>query len=140
MLNKFNFFDTSAQLLSETAAKIFRSLVMVALRKLHHQRNVLRSTRWCNWLWATLIRRDFDLSQEHYFSVPILSLKQHVFGYFLATTGWNLSRFSAFAMLYSVLTENRQAKPGRFQKRSLKKIFKLHLLHSGNNVKNTCFT
>ena len=100
---------------------------------------MLRSTRWCKLYWVAPSRRDFDLSQEHYSSVPILSLKKHVFVYFSATTGWNHSLFSVFATLNSKLTENRQAKPGRFQIRSLKKNFKLHLLHSGNNVQNTYF-
>ena len=83
---------------------------------------VLRSTRWCKLYWVALTRRDFDLSQEHYSSVPILSLKYHVFGYFSATTGWNHSLFSVFATLNAILTENRQAKAGRFQIRSLKKF------------------
>ena len=121
------FFYSFVQFLSKTAAKISRSLVMVALRKLHHQRNFLRSTRWCNPFWATPARRDFDRSQGHYSSVPKMSQKQRVFGYFSATTGWNYSRFSAFATLYPILTENRRAKPGRIQIRSLKITFKLHL-------------
>ena len=48
-----------------------------------------------------------------------------------------LESLAVFATLNSILTENRQAKPGRFQIRSLKK--KLHLSHSGNNVQNTYF-
>ena len=111
---KIDFLDNFVQFLSKTAAKIFQSLVMVALRKLHHQRNFLRPTRRCNPFMANPTRRDFDLSQEHYSSVPILSLKYHVFGNFSATSGWNHSQFFAFATLSSILTENRQAKPGRF--------------------------
>ena len=66
------FFDNFVLFLSKTAAKISQFLVMVALQKLHHQRNVLR--------------------------------------------------FSAFATSYPILTENRQAKPGRFQIRSVEKL------------------
>ena len=53
-------------------------------------------------------------------------LKEHkrklVFGYFSATTDWKHSRFHAFATFYSILTDFRQAKPGRFQLRYFKKI------------------
>ena len=51
-----------------------------------------------------------------------MSQKRRVFGYFSTTTGWNRSRFSALVTLGSIKTENRQAKPGRFQIRSLKKF------------------
>ena len=70
---------------------------------------------------AAPTRRDFNLSQGHCSSVPKLSLKERVFGYFSATTGWNHWRFSAFATFHFILTENRQAN-GRFQIGSHKKI------------------
>ena len=51
--------------------------------------------------------------------------KQHVFCYFSTTTGWNHSRFSALATIYSMLTEKRQANSCRFQMMS-QKDFTLH--------------
>ena len=66
------FFDNFVQFLSKTAAEISRSLVMVALRNYITNVTFLRSTK-SNLFWATLTTRDFDLSQAHYFSVPILS-------------------------------------------------------------------
>ena len=44
-----------------------------------------------------------------------MSQKQHIFGYFSTTIGWNHSLFSAFATIHSILTEIRQTKCGRFQ-------------------------
>ena len=44
-----------------------------------------------------------------------MSQKQHIFGYFSTTIGWNHSLFSAFATIHSILTEIRQTKRGRFQ-------------------------
>ena len=61
------------------------------------------------------------------------------FRLFLNNQWWNRSRFSAFAILHCILTEKKQAKPGRFQIRSLKKIT-LHSLHSRNSTENTYFT
>ena len=93
---------------------------MLALRTLYHQCKFLRSTRCGSSFWVAPTRRDFDLSQKRYSSVPKLFWKEHVFGYSSATTGPNLLRFVAVATFDSILTENRQAKPGRFQTRSLK--------------------
>ena len=75
------------------------------------------------------------MPQGHCANVPRLLLEEHVFGYFSATTGWNHSRFSAFATLCIILTDNGRAKPYRFQIRSSKYLFMLHFLHSVNNVK-----
>ena len=44
-----------------------------------------------------------------------MSQKQHIFGYFSTTIGWNHSLFSAFATIHSILTKIRQTKRGRFQ-------------------------
>ena len=49
-----------------------------------------------------------------------MSQKQHVFDYFSVTTGEIHSQFSTFATLYSILTENRQAKPNESQIKSLR--------------------
>ena len=54
--------------------------------------------------------------------IPKLTRNLCIFDYFSTTTAQNCLRFSAFATLRSLLTGNRQAKPGRFQTRSLTKF------------------
>ena len=69
----------------------------------------------------------------------VAKCRKNVFGYFSTTTGWNHSRFSAFATFYFVLTENRQAKPGKSQIGSLKNFSSYTFYTLGTLLKNTYF-
>ena len=120
---KIRIFCNFVQILNKIAAKISRSLVMVALRNLHYKRLLLLG----------------EVSSCLRNTTPVFRQRREN-NTFFATTGQNHSCFTAFAKKHSILTDkNRQAKPGRFQIKSLKKISSYTFLHSRNGTENMYF-
>ena len=89
------FFDNFIRFFSKTSARISQSL------------------------WSCSYEERFRLSSKTLFQF-FENVAKTRFWLLLATTGQNHMLFSAIETFYSILTENKQAKPGSFQIRSLK--------------------